>query len=563
MVFDLDLTAIPGMPLTSAVAHFAGTFVILPHRLQPAGNFAVALIAILAVMAVMIVIAHAGAVFLVPMRREVLRSRVRQDLTGRDQSLHFLNALLSNSWQPLVVLGTELDFGNGRMLLRQCMAGPDAKIVAHAVGGLEKTGQSFELSARAADGRIVRLRGLPVGHRAVLYLQDSGANDLEIQFRKILDALPAPVWVRSEKLSLCWGNRAYLAAVGAKHLQDALASNAALERSEVDLAAAALDTQLSVEARGFVVVGGKRRTLAINLLPISDACVAGIAIDISDVTGAHVEMRLAADAHADMLERLPFCVATFSANQCLTSYNSNYAQFWDLSEAWLDTKPSYSEILIRLREARKLPEQRDFAAWKEDQLQAFDTAGCGREEFWHLPGGKSVRVTTHPHLQGGVFILIEDITERLRLEASLSLLTQVQKATLDTLDEGIAIFGPDGRLVLHNAHFAALWRLTETELSGQPHITDIASICNARLGPDGIWSMVSSSVTSMEQERRGKWGKATRADGRIISLCSSRLPNGASVITFMDLTDLERFEALQRVSPPDPAPVGIKANRNS
>jgi PAS domain-containing protein len=173
-----------------------------------------------------------------------------------------------------------------------------------------------------------------------------------------------------------------------------------------------------------------------------------------------------------------------------------------------------------------------------------------------------VRVTTHPHLQGGVFILIEDITERLRMEASLSLLTQVQKATLDTLDEGIAIFGPDGRLVLHNAHFAALWRLTETELSGQPHITDIASICNARMGPDGIWSMVSSSVNSMEQERRGKWGKATRADGRIISLCSSRLPNGASVITFMDLTDLERFEELQRVSPPDPAPVGIKANRN-
>jgi hypothetical protein len=100
---------------------------------------------------------------------------------------------------------------------------------------------------------------------------------------------------------------------------------------------------------------------------------------MSEVTGAHAETRLAADAHADMLERLPFCVATFSANQCLTSYNSNYAQFWDFSEAWLDTQPSYSEILIRLREARKLPEQRDFSAWKQDQLQAFDTTGCGRE----------------------------------------------------------------------------------------------------------------------------------------------------------------------------------------
>jgi len=559
MVFDFDLIPIPGTPLSAAAVHFSGTFATFPLRMQSAGNFAIALIAILAAM---IVIACAGAGFLAPARREKTRSRVLQDRTDRDQSLHFLNALLSNSGHALVVLGTELNFGNGRMLLQQCMGGPDAKIVAHAVGRLKKIGQSFELSARSAAGHIVRLRGLPVGHRAVLYLQDRGAIDLDLPYRTILDALPAPVWVRSEKLSLCWGNRAFLAAVGAQSLQDALGSNAALDGSEVELVATVLDSQCSVEAKRLVVVDGQRRTLAINLLPLSDACIAGIAIDVSEVARAHAETRLAADAHADMLERLPFCVATFNANRRLTGYNSNYAQFWDLSEEWLDTRPSYGDILSRLRDARKLPEQRDFAVWKQDQLQAFDKAGRGAEEFWHLPGGKSVCVTTYPHLQGGIFILFEDITERLRLETSVSLLTQVQKATLDTLDEGIAIFGPDGRLVLHNAHFAALWRLTGDELSGQPHITEIASLCNARIGPDAIWSMVSASVNSMEQERRGEWSKAARADGRIVSLCCSRLPNGATVVKFMDLTDLERFEALQREFSPDPAPAGIKANRN-
>ena len=75
-----------------------------------------------------------------------------------------------------------------------------------------------------------------------------------------------------------------------------------------------------------------------------------------------------------------------------------------------------------------------------------------------------------------VFVLFQDITERLRLESSLNLLTQVQKATLDTLDEGIAIFGTDGRLVLHNALFARMWKLSEDELGGQPHFAEIANV---------------------------------------------------------------------------------------
>ena len=158
-------------------------------------------------------------------------------------------------------------------------------------------------------------------------------------------------------------------------------------------------------------------------------------------------------------------------------------------------------------------------------------------------------------------MLFEDITERLRLESTLGLLTQVQKATLDTLDEGIAIFGSDGRLVLHNTHFSALWTLTDEELSGEPHITRIATLCNARMGPDGIWAAVSASVNSMEQHRRGKWSKATRADGRVVSLCSSRLPNGATVVTFADLTDLERFEALEREEAQGSASARNKANQ--
>jgi PAS domain-containing protein len=218
---------------------------------------------------------------------------------------------------------------------------------------------------------------------------------------------------------------------------------------------------------------------------------------------------------------------------------------WGLDAHWIDTRPTYGEILDRLRETRQLPEQSDFHVWKRSHLQLFDASASGSEEFWHLPGGKSLRVTGRPHLLGGIFLVFEDVSEKLRLETSFNLLVQVHTATLDAVGEGIAIFGPDGRLVLHNKTFASLWHLTAEELAGQPHFTNVARHSRSHVGHDAIWSIVAAGLSSNEPERCNEWGKSTRADGRTIALTMARLPNGATMATFSDLTDLGRFESLQ------------------
>jgi PAS domain-containing protein len=272
--------------------------------------------------------------------------------------------------------------------------------------------------------------------------------------------------------------------------------------------------------------------------------VAGFASDVTENSELVSRLRLACDAQDDVIEHFPFGVAVLDAERKLVGCNKAYAELWDLPKPWLDSHPYYGEILDRLRDKRRLPERRNFQEWKAAQLAAFEPAGRRAEEFWHLPNGHSVRIVAHPHLTGGTFLLFEDITERLKLEASLNLLTQVQKATLDTLDEGIAIFGTDGRLVMHNVPFARMWKMSESELNGQPHFAEIASLCSDRIGHDGIWSIVSSGVNSATPERFGEWSKTKRADGRTISLSLSRLPNGTTVVAFTDITDLEEFAAL-------------------
>ena len=300
-----------------------------------------------------------------------------------------------------------------------------------------------------------------------------------------------------------------------------------------------------INSRASMIVKGETRVLSFGLVPAAGRGVAGFAHDITENARRESKLRLACDALDDMIDHFPFAVAVLDGERRLASCNRAYAEMWDIPKPWLDSHPSYGEILDRLRDKRRLPEQRNFPEWKAAQMAAFEPAGRRGEEFWHLPNGRSIRIVIHSHLMGGVFILFEDITERLKLESSLTLLTQVQKATLDTLDEGIAIFGTDGRLVMHNVPFARMWKLSESELDGQPHFAEIANLCTGRIGHDGIWGIVSAGVNSATPECFGEWSKTRRADGRVISLSLSRLPNGTTVVAFTDITDLEKFAALE------------------
>ena len=75
--------------------------------------------------------------------------------------------------------------------------------------------------------------------------------------------------------------------------------------------------------------------------------------------------------------------------------------------------------------------------------------------------------------------LYENVTERLGLESRYNALIQVQRETLDTLREGVAVFAPSGRLRLYNRAFATIWWLNPRQLDGEPHIEEVIACCRA------------------------------------------------------------------------------------
>jgi signal transduction histidine kinase len=471
----------------------------------------------------------------------VAGSRTRAAVGERD-------ALLSAGKEALVVWGRDgsgpYSYGGADAVIDSCLHGPEALELSRALDGLSDAATPFSLSAHDRNGLLIHLRGRAVGGMAAVWLEPDQAkkSSQNVDFRKVLDALPVPVWLRDKSLSLVWTNRAFAEAAGAEDEAQAIARQATLEKSEADLAATARNAGQVQETRRFAVVGGQRRALAFTHTPLESGAVIGSAVDITENLQADAKLQQHVDAHADTLDRLATAVAIFGKDTKLTFYNRAYARLWGLPETWLDGHPSDAEILDRLREGRKLPEQRDYQAWKRQRLALYSqSADFLSEELWHLPSGKTLRVVPQPHPFGGLTFLYEDVTERIALESSYNTLIKVQSATLNTLQEGVAVFGPDGRLKLYNAAFARIWELTPKDLAGEPHVRVIAAASAEKFGASQAWENLIQAIVSGASSARDL-GEIERSDRTILSLKLSPLPDGAILATFADVTDRSRIE---------------------
>jgi signal transduction histidine kinase len=480
---------------------------------------------------------------------ERLRRHLRASGARTKSALGERDALLGAGREALVVWGRDgsgpFSYGNGEQRLEACLKGADALALSTALDELSDRGRPFRLDVADPSGRKLVARGRAVGSMAAVWMEEVATETASADFRAILDALPIPVWLRDKGLALSWANHAFLTSTGAADLDAARTEQTALDKGERDLAASARSQNRTLEARRFAVVGGERRAMTFTEIPLGDAGIIGTAQDVTDVAAAEARLQQHVDAHVDTLDKLATAVAIFDKEQKLSFYNRAFVRLWDLPEDWLDRHPGDGEILDRLREARKLPEQRDYQAWKRGRLALYQSRERTTEELWHIPGGRTMRVIGQPHPLGGLTFLYEDVSEKLNLESSYNTLMRVQSATLDTLEEAVAVFGPDGRLKLHNAAFARIWDLRPEELRGEPHARAIAALCTAKFGDGVLWDQVIQAIVT-EAGLARDLGEVERNDRTILSVRLSPLPDGASLITFADVTDRFRIETALR-----------------
>jgi signal transduction histidine kinase len=411
------------------------------------------------------------------------------------------------------------------------------------------TGSPCAFEARGPGGGV-SVEGRASGALAFLRLTPLAGSEAGLpgaaRLAAFIDARAAPAWIAGVDGAPVFANNAWLAAAGAESLQAARDKGLTFDRAADDLVREAARTGDRREVVRWAAAGGRRRAFHLTAQPLEGGGVAVWSEDVTDAEEAAESLRSQAQAQDQTLNQIREGVAIFARDRRLQFHNAAFAELWGLEPAWLAERPTHSELLDRLRQRRRLPESADYAKWKAAELAAY-AALAPAEDLWRLPDSRTLKVVRQPHPWGGLLLLFSDITDELKLKAEFNALIQVQQATLDKLTDAVAVFSSDGRLKLHNEAFERFWNISAAELAAAADFDGVEDLCLRRLHDRQFWRDLKARVTDPEPKARAPVSEELiTADQRIVAFQSRPLPDGATLVSFVDVTDTRHLEGALR-----------------
>jgi len=447
------------------------------------------------------------------------------------------------------------------------------KNLREKVHDLRTHGIPFSGAVVTLEGRSIETDGRVAGSQVALWLTDPASRMAEddgvlgkIRERTIdlhgalsfMEKSIIPTWRRDANLNLAWVNRAYCEAVERKSHGEVLSKQIELDPAIKKIAQEASKNRQRTSGQVVVNISGKRRVLRIIETPMHSAggaAIGGIALDVTELDRSRRDLGDHLEANRRILDEIPSAIVLFNADQTLAYYNQAFQDLWSLEDADLAGRPTHGEFLDDLDHSGKLPERgAQYAEWRSDQLALYteELAEAGSErdgavptELWNLPDGRRIKVSRRRHIMGGLLIVFDDVTEKLKLETKYNTQLKAQRSTLNNLAEGVAVFSSDGNLRLYNEAFRELWRLGKDFLDKTNHIDRVTHAMSHLLpDEDVVLAEIKNRVTSMSPEDRHplRNRELTLRDGRTFSCSTQPLPEAASLVHFLDITDSRERE---------------------
>lgn len=275
-------------------------------------------------------------------------------------------------------------------------------------------------------------------------------QELEI-LRSTMDHSPMLAWRQDRQGQVTWANSAYMDLADARlpdqtqwplpqivDLSARPASGGGARRIQVDH-------------------DGQSRWYDCHVHEVAEQTVA-IALPADAAVRAERALREFVQTLTKTFADLPIGLAIFDRDRNLQLFNPALIDLTGLATGFLTARPTLYAFLDRLREARMVPEPKDYRSWRNQMASLEAAASSGHHvEMWSLPGGQTYRVTGRPHPDGAVAFLFEDITSEISLtrkfRADLSLGAEV----LDSLEDAVVVFAANGELLISNRRYGELW----------------------------------------------------------------------------------------------------------
>lgn len=240
-----------------------------------------------------------------------------------------------------------------------------------------------------------------------------------------------------------------------------------------------------------------------------------------------------------VLEALPVGISIYDAEQRLVFVNAAHAAVLGLPAGALQPRSSLADN-VRMIAYRGVFGPGDPEAHAAEVL-ALDTKVSRRIRRRH-PDGRSSEAHYIPLADGAHMACVVDTTAitALRDEAERTA-SQVQVA-LAGLRVGLAVFGADRSLLLHNARFAELLSLPAAGLRAGLSLIEVLQLMQARDEYSGFeGDLFLASQLSLDRSRPSSFRRQL-GSSRVVDVQSEPLPGGGWAMTVSDISALARAE---------------------
>lgn len=451
----------------------------------------------------------------------------------------FRHQLLLDATGPARALLAGLP-GDGDWQRLTCWLGmrlPDFGAVLPDLGGaarleFEERGRPRPLRLLAEDlgDGILRLTLADPAAENAGILVDSlslGAMEQELEIlRSTMDHSPMLAWRQDGQGQVTWANSAYLDLAEAKAPDQVLwplpqlidltprpsAGGSGARRVQVDHA-------------------GQSRWYDCHVHEVAGQTVA-IALPADAAVRAERALREFVQTLTKTFADLPIGLAIFDRDRNLQLFNPALIDLTGLATGFLTARPTLYAFLDRLREARMVPEPKDYRSWRNQMASLEAAASSGHHvEMWSLPGGQTYRVTGRPHPDGAVAFLFEDITSEISLtrkfRADLSLGAEV----LDSIEDAVVVFAANGELLISNRRYAELWG-SGTPATLDDHLAIWTRACGQSPGLAALREALNATLP--DEPMRGamagpsggllSWGLRALSGGRLLLSFAAPVP---------------------------------------
>jgi len=136
-----------------------------------------------------------------------------------------------------------------------------------------------------------------------------------------------------------------------------------------------------------------------------------------------------------------------------------------------------------------------------------------------------------------------DLTELRHRQSAIEALSESLTSIIENIDQGVALFDQNLRVVTYNQRLAELLQINEAEIAPGAAFEDIVR----RLAGDGEYgSGAQDAIKSrldMIRSRERQVVERKRSDGKVISVVSTPIHTGGTVLVYSDVTEEREREA--------------------